>query len=181
MNLNIVLQSILGSAGNVTAASYGWILAPRTGGLEVVAAIGSGDLIGATVPADVGTAAYVLASGQPIAMAPRPDDTTASEGVAALLGVRPTAVLSVPAAHDDEVLGVLELIDKAGGEAFTFDDLELVTVLADIAGSALRSGTPDVDVRSPDELSAELRQLAGADPAAYARVASVLEALLARG
>jgi GAF domain-containing protein len=179
--VNIVLQSILGSAADVTAADMGWILVDRDGSLEVVAAVGAGNLIGATVPADAGTAAYVLASGQPVAMVPRPDDPNATDGVAALVGTRPATVLCVPCAHDDEVLGVLELVDKNGGP-FTFDDVELVTVLANIAGSVLRSDpSTGSDVRSPEELFADLRQLAGTDPTSYIAVATVLEALLARG
>ena len=179
--MNVVLQSILGSAAEVTAASMGWIAVPVGDRLEVVAAVGAVDLVGASVPGGAGTAAYVLASGQPIAMVPQPDDANATDGVAARAGVRPTAVLCVPCAHDDEMLGVLELVDKPGGAGFTFDDVELVTVLANIAGSVLRSSAAGSDVRSPEELFADLRQLANADPTAYIGVAAVLEALLARG
>ena len=179
--MNLVLHTILGSAGAVTAAAQGWILEPRGNQLEVVAAIGSGELVGTRVAAEGGTAGYVLASGQPVAMMPRPDDPASSEGVVAALGIRPGSVLCVPCAHDDEVLGVLELVDKAGGGAFTFDDVELATVLANIAGSALRDRGPDEAVRPAEELGAELRALSAADPAAYVRVATVIEALLARG
>ena len=179
--MNIVLQAVLGSASEVTGAPLGWLVVPGDGGLEVVAAVGSAELMGATVAADAGTAAYVLASGQPVAMVPRPDDPGADGGVAALVGVRPTSVLCVPCTHDDEVLGVLELVDKVGGGAFSFDDVELVTVLANVAGAALASGSAGRDVRSPEELFADLRQLAASDPAGYIGVASVLEALLARG
>ena len=84
---------------------------------------------------------------------------------------RPASVLCVPCAHDDDVLGVLELVDKAGGGPFTFDDVELITVLANIAGSALAESAGGV-VRSPDELGGELRQLAADDPTAYVAVAS---------
>ncbi len=178
--MNLVLHTILSSAGAVTAAGQGWILEPRGDELEVVAAIGSGELVGIRVPAEGGTAGYVLASGQPVAMMPRAEDPAASEGVVGVLGIRPASVLSVPCAFDDEVLGVLELVDKAGG-AFSFDDVELSTVLANIAGSALRDRDPAVSVRPPDELAADLRQLSAADPATYVRVATVLEALLARG
>ena len=178
--MNIVLQSILGSAVDVTAAAMGWIVVPSDGGLQVVAAVGAGDVVGTTVASAAGTAAYVLASGQPVAMAVRPDDPNVHEGVAALVGVQPASVLCVPCADDDEVLGVLELGDKAGG-AFTFDDVELVTVLANIAGAALRGDASIGQVRSPEALFADLRQLAGTDPTAYIGVATVLEALLARG
>jgi len=179
--MNVVLQSVLGSACDVTGAAVGWVLVPRGDALEVVAAVGAADLIGAEVASDAGTAAYVLASGQPMAMTPRPDDPVASGGVAALVGVQPTAVLCVPCAHDDEVLGVLELVDKRDGGPFSFDDVELVTVLSNIAGAALRPDPATREVRSPEELFADLRQLAGADPTAYIGVATVLEALLARG
>ena len=111
---------------------------------------------------------------------PRADDPAADEGVVGVLGIRPASVLCVPCAFDDEVLGVLELVDKVGG-AFSFDDVELSTVLANIAGSALRDQGPTVSVRPPDELAADLRQLSAADPTTYVRVATVLEALLARG
>jgi GAF domain-containing protein len=178
--VNLVLHTILSSAGAVTAAGQGWILETRGDQFEVVAAIGSGDLVGTRVSAEGGTAGYVLASGQPVAMMPRADDPAASEGVAGVLGIRPASVLCVPCAHDDEVLGVLELVDKAGG-AFSFDDVELSTVLANIAGSALRDQGSAPSVRAPDELAADLRQLSAADPATYVRVATVLEALLARG
>ena len=179
--MNVVLQSILGSAADVTGAQQGWVVVPDGDALEVVAAVNSGDLIGVTVQGDTGPAAYVLASGQPMAMMPRADDPAATSGVAAHVGVRPSAVLCVPCAHDDEVLGVLELIDKRDGSGFTFDDVELVTLLAGIAGAALRPDPATREVRSPEELSTELRQLASTDPTAYIGVASVLEALLARG
>jgi GAF domain-containing protein len=178
--VNVVLQSILGSAAEVTSASLGWIVVPRGDALEVAAALGSTELLGASVPAGGGTAAYVLASGQPMAVVPRPGDSSATDGVMQLVGGEATSLLCVPCAHDDDVLGVLELVDKAAGGAFTFDDVELATVLANVAGAALRSDA-GADVRSPDELGAELRQLAASDPTAYIAVASALETLLARG
>ncbi len=180
--MNLVLPSVLSSAGAVTAAAQGWLLEPHGDQLEVVAVIGAGgELVGTRVGAEGSTAGYVLASGQPVAMMPRPDDPAVGGGVAGHLGLVPASVLCVPCAHDDDVLGVIELVDKAGGGAFSFDDVEVVTVLAGIAGAALRDRDPGVDVRSADELGAELRQLAGADPAGYVRVATVVEALLARG
>lgn len=179
--MNVVLQSIVTSAGTVAEAAQGWVLAPRPGGLEVVAAVGAGELIGRAVPAEGSTAAYVLAAGQPVAMLPRADDPATGAGVAALLGVRPGSVLCVPCVHDDEVLGVLELVDKTGGGPFSFDDVELVTVLAGIAGAALQEGGDDLTVPSPDDLATELRRLAGADPTTYATVARAVDALLARG
>jgi len=182
--MNTVLQTILQAAVDATAASKGWVLAVHGDELEVVAASGpeAGTLIGASSPVGSGTAGYVVASGQPMAMATRQDDPRSAEGILGLLDHRPSSVLCVPCGTEDEVVGALELVDKVGGGTFSFDDVELATLLAGIAGSALESSGEAVPaVRSPAEFAAELQRVASADPSGYGRVASVLEALLARG
>ena len=181
-----VLHALAQAAVAATGASDGWVLAVEDAGLRVVAVAGSGTgagMLAAIVPAGTGSAGFVVASGQPLAMAPRGDDPRFSEGTAQLLGRRPSSVLSVPASNDDGVVGVLELVDKAGGGNFSFDDVEIATMLADIAGVALvqseRSSGPPVP--RPSELSGELERLSAADPARYSAVASAVAALLARG
>jgi GAF domain-containing protein len=177
-----VLAAILEAGVATTGAGGGWLLAVRGDRLAVVAAAGSDLVAGATVAADEGTAGFVVASGQPLAMAPRDGDERFAQGVMALTGRRPTSVLTVPCATDAGVLGAIELVDKAGGGAFGFDDVELATVLADIAAVALsqlddsQTGVPD-----PAVLGGELARLAAASPARYAAVATVLGALLANG
>jgi GAF domain-containing protein len=178
--VNLVLDSIIGSAGNATAAARGWILGPHPDGLVVLAAVGSEELVGTTVPAGVGTAGYVFASGQPVATMPRRDDPAAREGMMARFDEPATSVLCVPCAHGDDVLAIVELVDKLGGGGFTFDDIEIVTMLADIVGAVLRSGIAEIDPPPPEELYAGLRQLASSDAGSYARVANIFDALLAR-
>jgi len=179
--VNSVVQAVVSSAVGATAASAGWALALRGDRLVVVGAVGAGELVGSEAPADAGTAGFVVNSGQPMAMAVRGDDTRLGEGVLARLERRPTSVLSVPCATSDAVVGVLEMVDKAGAATFSFDDVELATLLAGIAAAAMEAEGAEVTVRSPDELGGELRRLAGADPGAYAQVASLVEAILARG
>jgi GAF domain-containing protein len=180
--VNPVLQSIVSAAIGATAAQRGWVLALEDGELRVVAALGegAGDLMGVEVPSGSGTSGFVASSGQPIALSPRSDDVRLAEGITALLGTRPTSILSVPCGSED-VVGVLELVDKVGGGAFSFDDVELATLLAGIAGAALQAPGGEINVRPPAEIGAELGRLASADPESYARVATVVEALLARG
>ena len=72
-------------------------------------------------------------------------------------------------------------VDKAGGAPFSFDDVEVVTLLAGIAGVALGVAGMEVPSRPPAEFGAELAHIASSDPAAYARLSVVLEALLGRG
>jgi GAF domain-containing protein len=179
-----VLQAIVEAATEATAATDGWILAARDDRLHVLAAAGDrpGQVLGASVPAGEGTAGYVVASGQPLALAPRRDDARAAAGVSRLNGLQPTSVLCVPCADEDSVAGALEVVDKAGGGRFSLDDVELATLLGGIAGAALVEITGSAaGVPSPAELAGGLERLAGAEPARYAALAATVSALLDRG
>lgn len=176
-----VLDAIARTAVDATGASVGWLVAVVDDTLEVVAATGTGAraLIGRAVPAHAGTAGFVVASGQPIAMNLRPADARRGEGVAALLPDPPTSVVCVPCTADDGIVGALELVDKRGADSFTFDDVEVVTLLANVAGAALgHDGAEWLDVPQASALSADLQRLEEADPAQYRRVAVVCRALL---
>ena len=175
-----VLDAITEAAVGASGAANGWLVQAVDDGLRVVAAAGGrpGDALGLTVPADRGTTGFVVASGQPLAAVPSPDDDRFSVIVAQALGIRPTSVLSVPCATDDGVFGALEVIDKQDGGRFTIDDVEIVTLLGGIAGAALADAGDAAPVVSPEELASGLRQLAVADPARYASVADAVRALL---
>jgi GAF domain-containing protein len=179
--VNPVLQATVSAAVTATSASQGWILAVHAGRLRVVAAVGegTGDLLGVEVELGSGTAGFVASSGQPVALAPSGTDARLAEGVTALISSQPSSILSVPCGADD-VVGVLELVDKAGGGPFSFDDVELATLLASIAGVALEEDGGVAPVRLPTEIGADLARLASDDPAAYLRLAPVIEALLDR-
>jgi GAF domain-containing protein len=178
-----VLQAIAGAALDATGAAASWVLALEGATLRAVGAAGerAGQLVGARMPAGSGTAGYVISSGQPIALAPRGSDARLADGLGAHLGRPSTSVMCVPCLRDDVVLGALELVDKAGGVPFSFDDVEVVTLLAGVAGVALGIAGTEVPARPPGEFGAELAHLAASDPAAYVRLSVVLEALLARG
>lgn len=178
-----VLQAVARAALGATGAESSWVLRLDRDLLRAVAAAGpwAGHLLGAELPVGVGTAGYVVSSGQPMALVPRGPDARLVEGLGARLGREPASVLCVPCQDDDVVVGALELVDKAGGVPFSFDDVELVTLLGGIAGPALRAAGGQAAARPPAEFATELAHLATSDPAAYARLSVVLEALLARG
>src|SRR5262245_50374957 len=175
-----VLDAIVASAVGATGAAAGWLLDIDGDDLVVVGAAGpsAGELLGQRIPGEFGSAGYVVASGQPLAVTPRPGESGA-DGVATLAGLQPTSVLCVPCATEMAVLGALELVNKAGGGAFSFEDVEMATLLAEVAGPALahRDATA-VEVPKPEELSATLARLAAVDPGRYARVATFVRALL---
>lgn len=170
----------------MTGAALGFVASVDGDTLRIVTAVGAagsdgpapGTLVGQALDPG-GTAAFVVGSGQPIAAQPGPGDARASDD-AALLGSAPVSVLCVPCVWEDEAVGALQLVNKAGGGAFSFDDVEVVSILGTIAGAALAEGVESAGHRTAAELGAELRRLEGADPATFRAVASVLEALLAR-
>ena len=178
-----VLQALMRSATQASGAELGVLLRHDGEVLRVVATDGERAHVvsGATVPVHAGIAGYVLASGQPIALSVKPGDPRLSDGVIALLPVPPSTALCVPCTTDEDSVGALLLLDKAGGQ-FTFDDVELATLLAGIAGAALAGGDAGRSrVPDPGELGGDLSRLAAADPARYAMVATLVQALLARG
>ncbi len=179
-----VLQALVEAAVSGTGGTDGWLLVRSGTALEVVAATGphAADVLGAMVDADAGAAGFVLGSGQPMALSPRADDPRATEGVAAIIGRRPTSVLCIPCESDSGVAGVLEIVDKGDHAMFSFDDVELATLIAGVAGVAVETlGQSNPRAPAPDELASELRRLGASDPNRYEVVASLIAALIASG
>ena len=178
-----VLQALTQAAVEATGATQGWLLQLRGADLVVVGAAGGepGGLLGMTVTAGTGSAGFVMGAGQALAIAPRPEDPIAAEGVAGRLGRVPASMLSVPCGTDEEVLGALELVDKADGDRFSIDDVELATLLGAIAGAALAENGAAGAPPPPAELASALSRLAAADPTRYAAVAAMVAALVDRG
>lgn len=168
-----VLQSVAQAALEATGSSSGRIVAREDDALRVVAAVGddAAGALGSDVAPESETVGYVLASGQPVSLAPSPDGPS-----------RETTVLCVPCLAGQDVVGALELVDKVGGDAFPLHEQRLATLLGGVAGAAIASGAgPRQTVASPAELGTELTALSQTDPARYAVVAQVIGSLLAHG
>ncbi len=176
-----VFDEIVSAAVDVTAATVGWLLAVDGDELVVVAAAGGeapGSRVGRRVPV-AGTAGFVVSSGQPAAIESPPDDAS-NEGAGGLDG-NPAGVLAAPCG-DEDVIGVLEVARPQGGDPFTIDDIEEITLLARVAGAALEArGGAGPAVPTPAQLGRELADLAAANPARYAAVARMLDAVLGQG
>lgn len=176
-----VLTAVTQAAIDATGAARGWVVAVGDNGLEVVTALGEGAaaLVGKRLPEDTGTVGFVMGSGQPVALTPGPDDPRMRAGVAALVERPPASIACVPCGTALGVHGALEIADKQGAAGFSFDDLEIVTLLAGVAGAVLADdGVAGPRVSTAAVLGRELEQLEATDPEHYARVAMVCEALL---
>jgi len=175
-----VLLSVLQAACDATGAAKALLLANNDVELEVVAGLGDGSSAaeGVTVPLGVGVAGFVAASGQPVALAPHSADARIAEDVAAQLGWEPKAILTVPCAGNDTIAGVLELIDPVGGNGFNFDDVEITTLLAGVAGVALEHRLASNAVPSPEALGRDIVSLSQLNPSRYNQLAPMIEILL---
>jgi GAF domain-containing protein len=98
---------------------------------EAVAGHGEDHLVGTRLPTDTGIAAWVAASGQPVA-ADDLDSSSFSREAAEQTGYVPKTIVAAPLACDGEVIGVLEVLDRGQG----YDELETLNLLGLLAAQA---------------------------------------------
>lgn len=79
---------------------------------------------GVRLPLGHGIAGLVAASGQPMAISNAVSDPRHAAEIAARIGYLPETILCVPLIYEERVIGVLELMDKAGGRSFAPADIE---------------------------------------------------------
>ncbi len=89
------------------------------------------------VPVGHGIAGHVAVTGQPIAISEAAADPRTATDIAESVGYRPDSILCVPLFYDDEVIGVLELLDKEDGSSFSADDIESLGLFANQAAVAI--------------------------------------------
>jgi GAF domain-containing protein len=94
-------------------------------------------VIGLSVAVGEGIAGYVQQTGQPLALGDVSTDPRFGRDKAARTGYIPRSVLAVPLEHDDQVIGVLEVLDKRGEAGFDLADLGRAAVFARQAAVAI--------------------------------------------
>lgn len=170
------------------------------GELRFRAAIGkvADRLIGMTVPAGKGIAGFVVMSGQPMAVSDAGGDETFYAEVDRATGYSTQSILAVPLRFRDEVIGVLEYINRKGDPPFapfTPDEIDRATVYADAIASLINAQeaaklTRDLSKRSlgsvdEDDLAALrfwLKELHGSNEhSERMELAILLQELSARG
>ena len=89
------------------------------------------------VPLGQGIAGLVAVSGQPMAISDAQSDPRHASDIARSVGYMPQSILCVPLFYNDQVIGVLELLDKAGGNSFSAADMETLGLFANQAAVAI--------------------------------------------
>ena len=132
-----LIESIAATARRVFAAeacSIAILDAEREELIFHVVAGGSEKVLGQRVPVGTGIAGWVVASGQPLAVADVRTDPRFARDVAELTGYVPTSIVALPLTTERGALGVLEVLDAEGG-----DDMELFMLFARQAALALEN------------------------------------------
>ncbi|WP_186763041.1 GAF domain-containing protein [Lentzea tibetensis] len=115
-DLRRLLDSVVATAQHVTSARAGSVALVEGGELVFRSATGPQGhaLIGVRLPIGSGIAGYAVSSGQAIALDDVREDPRFARDLAESLGYVPRGIVAVPLDTDDEVVGVLELLDPAG-------------------------------------------------------------------
>lgn len=89
------------------------------------------------VPLGTGVAGLVALTGHPMAVSDTAEDDCDANDIAAAVGFTPRSILCVPLSFQDEVIGVLELLDKVGADTFSVTDMEAIGLFANLAAVAV--------------------------------------------
>ena len=98
------------------------------------------------VPLGHGIAGLVAVSGQPMATSGGQHDPRQAADIAERVGYTPQTILCMPLFLQDEVIGVLELLDKRDAPSFTPADMEAIGLFANLAAVAIQQSRMQQDL-----------------------------------
>jgi GAF domain-containing protein len=104
---------------------------------EAVAGEGAGELLGKRFPSSTGVAGWVLVTRQPLVIEELEQDPRFARDLAESTGFVPKGLMAVPLLHDENALGVLEVLDRPQQAAFSLQEMELLGLFANEAAIAL--------------------------------------------
>ena len=104
---------------------------------EAVAGEGAETLIGQRFPSSTGVAGWVLVTRQPLVIEDVTQDERFSKEVAESTGYVPKGLMAVPLLHDEQALGVLEVLDRPARSQFSLVEMDLLGLFANQASIAL--------------------------------------------
>jgi len=137
---------------------------------EAVVGEGEDELLGVRFPAGKGIAGWVLATRTPLVIEDVRTDPRFASDVAEGTGYVPSGLMAAPLLHDEDALGVLEVLDRPERSLFSLQEMELLGLFANQASIA-------VDLllrarRAERVLSADAGELA-----VVARLAAIVDGL----
>ncbi|GAB4579309.1 MAG: hypothetical protein Fur0022_20470 [Anaerolineales bacterium] len=136
-----LLQSIVEAAAQIFKAAGSAIALITEDGQELefkvsYNVVGRG-VAGMRFPLNRGLAGYVAMTGQALAVSSVEQDARFNRTLAEEIGYIPSSILAVPLLCGENVIGVIEILDKLSGETFNLKDIELLALFARQAGAAI--------------------------------------------
>ncbi|MDR2211075.1 MAG: sigma 54-interacting transcriptional regulator [Spirochaetaceae bacterium] len=165
-DLHSLLAQILESATRLCQgeASSLMLVNKETKELYFEVALGSksAEIAKYTVKLDEGIAGWVATHNKSLMVNDVENDKRHSKKISDQLGYPSKTMIAVPMRIKDECIGVIELLNKRGGNYFTQDDLEWLEILANQAALAIQNTQTFERARSEiDLLQTELRNNRG--------------------
>jgi signal transduction histidine kinase len=99
----------------------------------------SGDMKGLTVPPGRGIAGQAVKRRQPMIVPDVRESPHFYPGIDEITGFKTNSVLAVPMLYEDEVIGVIEVVNKCDGAPFTKEDARLVEAIVSFAAIAVQN------------------------------------------
>lgn len=114
------------------------------GDMKFLTAIGkvADQLTGLKIPAGKGIAGFVLSSGQPVVIGDVGQDKSFYAEVDKQTGYSTQTILATPLRYNDEIIGVLEYVNRIGEppyEGFTPDEMDKAALFADAIASLVNA------------------------------------------
>lgn len=136
-----LLEQIVQTAKHVLRTHAGTLYLVDENSEELVFEVALGErgdmLRGTRFPIGQGIAGWVAASGQALAIADVQQDPQWTQGIGQRLGYAPKTMLAMPLLLHDNVIGVLQLMDKDDGTPFSAADMATLGLFAQQAAVAI--------------------------------------------
>jgi GAF domain-containing protein len=136
-----LLEMIVTTAADIIGANAASLFLIDETGTELIFEVALGEKADEVksfrVPIGHGVAGLVALSGQPMAISDTAEDERDAADIAKAIGYAPKNILCVPLFYQDQVIGVLELLDKEGADTFSATDMEALGLFANQAAVAI--------------------------------------------
>lgn len=161
LSLEPLLRIIIQSATELThtEACSIMLLDKRTGELHFAHSVGEGaeELRNVTVPLDRSIAGWIVRKGKPLLIRDAKTDPRWHSQVDRTIDFDTRSILGVPMKVKDQIIGVMELLNKLDDRGFSQDDIQIATTLSAQAAIAIENA------RLLDELQRAYDELAELD------------------
>jgi GAF domain-containing protein len=138
---------------------------------EAVSGEGSEELLGDRIPSSTGIAGWTLVTRQPLVLEDVTQDPRwGGQEISERTGYVPKGLMSVPLLHEEEPVGVLQVLDRPREARFSLHEMDLLGLFGNQAAIAL-------DLLVKARRARAVLDDAGSDAALLARVAENLEKL----